>query len=403
MLTNGRTLTWAFLALLLFSAHARAGEKVSKESFESHGKKRTYYLFVPGSVTAVAPVPLVVLLHGSGRNGLSLVEKWKDLAASEGFIIVGPDAINTQGWHTPEDGPDFLRDLVEMLRAKYPVNPRRVYLFGHSAGAVFALDLAMLESEYFAAAAVHAGARLSAEEFSILAYPKRKIPTAIIVGDRDGFFPLDSVRATEAALKEKGFTVEVTVMEGHDHWYYDLAPGINRNAWDFLKRYELNSEPKYEAYNFTGASEDVNAAVKEINALRAKFNENMRLFMTKEAELRMKSYEKASSADVAREQIKIAAETADAMRQIALRAVRTSKLKLQGNYSQYFSTLAESFNKRAEALEIMRERAALLLSDEPQTSVTTKMNDAAVKAERLNLEADELEQRAEKIRTGQKL
>ena len=147
MLTNGRTLTRAFLALLLFSAHARAGEKVSKESFESHGKKRTYYLFVPGSVTAVAPAPLVVLLHGSGRNGLSLVEKWKDLAASEGFIIVGPDAINTQGWHTPEDGPDFLRDLVEMLRAKYPVNPRRVYLFGHSAGAVFALDLSMLESE----------------------------------------------------------------------------------------------------------------------------------------------------------------------------------------------------------------------------------------------------------------
>src|SRR5947209_158449 len=290
MLTNGRTLTWAFLALLLFAAHARAGEKVSKESFESHGKKRTYYLFVPGSVTAAAPVPLVVLLHGSGRNGLSLAEKWKDLASAEGFIIVGPDAISTQGWHTPEDGPDFLRDLVEMLRAKYPVNPRRVYLFGHSAGAVFALDLAMLESEYFAAAAVHAGAWRSAEEFSILAYPKRKIPMAIIVGDRDGFFPLDSVRATEAALKEKGFTVEVTVMKGHDHWYYDLAPGINRNAWDFLKRYELGGEPTYATYSSASDPEDVNSAAREINALRVKFNDALQRFNAKEEELRGKSY-----------------------------------------------------------------------------------------------------------------
>ncbi|PYS51380.1 MAG: hypothetical protein DMF68_04530 [Acidobacteria bacterium] len=398
-----RNLIRLFLAFLLFSVHVQASDKISKETIASQGRKRTYYLFVPASTESKTDVPLVVLLHGSGRNGLSLVEKWKDLASEEGFIVVGPDASDSEGWRMPEDGPDFIHDLVESLRAKYPINPKRIYLFGHSAGAVFAINLSMMESEYFAATAIHAGSWREREEFALLNYAKRKTPLAIFVGDHDQYFSLSSVHTTEAALKEKGFTIEVTVMKGHDHWYYDLAPEINRNAWTFLKRYELNSEPKYEAYNFTGASEDVNAAVKEINALRAKFNENMRLFMTKEAELRMKSYEKASSADVAREQIKIAAETADAMRQIALRAVRTSKLKLQGNYSQYFSTLAESFNKRAEALEIMRERAALLLSDEPQTSVTTKMNDAAVKAERLNLEADELEQRAEKIRTGQKL
>src|SRR5204863_3917691 len=158
MLTNGRTLTWAFLALLLLSAHARAGEKVSKESFESQGKKRTYYLFVPGSVTAAAPAPLLILLHGSGRNGLSLVEKWKDLANKEGIIIAGPDAINSQGWNIPADGPEFLHDLTSELKAKYPIDPRRMYLFGHSAGAAFALYMSLYESEYFAATAIHAGA-----------------------------------------------------------------------------------------------------------------------------------------------------------------------------------------------------------------------------------------------------
>ena len=80
-----------------------------------------------------------MLLHGSGRNGLSLAEKWKDLASKEGIILAGPDAANPNVWSPSEDGPDFLRDLVENLESKYPINPHRVYLFGHSGGAVYAL------------------------------------------------------------------------------------------------------------------------------------------------------------------------------------------------------------------------------------------------------------------------
>src|SRR5262249_45940612 len=154
----------------------------------------------------------------------------------------------------PGDGPEFIHDLVEALRAKYPINPRRIYLFGHSAGAVFALNLSMMESEDFAATAIHAGSWRAEKGTDVIKYAKRKTPMAIIVGDRDAYFPLQSVKATEATLKERGFPIEVTVMKGHDHWYYDLAPQINRNLWDFLKRYELNEDPRYEAYNFTQES-----------------------------------------------------------------------------------------------------------------------------------------------------
>lgn len=247
------------LLLLIFSPQARgAADKVSKESLESGGKKRTYYLLVPASLKA--PAPLLVLLHGSGRNGLSLVDKWKELARREGFIIAGPDASESRGWRMPEDGPDFLHEVVESLKAKYPVDPRRVYLFGHSAGAVFALDMALMESEYFAAAAVHAGAWREAAEFDVLEQAKRKTPLAIFVGDRDPFFPLSSVRETESALKGRGFDIEVTVIKGHDHWYYDLAPGINRDAWGFLKRHALAQDPKYSAYLIAGVAADLNAA-----------------------------------------------------------------------------------------------------------------------------------------------
>lgn len=236
------------LVLLLPALAPAASEKIPKQVFVSQGDKRAYYLFVPDNVKG--PAPLLITLHGSGRNGLSLVEEWRELAAREGVIVAGPDAKDSQSWKTPDDGPDLLRDLVEELKAKYPVNPRRVYLFGHSGGAVFALGMSMFESKYFAATAIHAGAWRDAREFTLADYAKRKIPLAILVGDRDQFFSVADVKATGERLKEKGFDVEVTVMKGHNHRYYDKAEKINVQLWDYLKKYELAEEPQYERYDF---------------------------------------------------------------------------------------------------------------------------------------------------------
>src|SRR5437773_2283240 len=95
----------------------RAGDAVSRQL--GLGKKRVYYLVVPDQATAEHPAPLLLLLHGSGRNGLSLIDKWKDLAIKEGIVLVGPDAINSQGWNSPADGPDFLHDVISDLKSKY--------------------------------------------------------------------------------------------------------------------------------------------------------------------------------------------------------------------------------------------------------------------------------------------
>jgi len=404
----GKNLGWALLALSMLFLQSRAADRITKESLESQGKKRAYYLMVPDSAKSSASAPLIVLLHGSGRNGLSLMEKWKELASREGVIIAGPDSRDTQGWQIPGDGPGFIHDLVEALRAKYQVNQRRIYLFGHSAGAVFALNLSMMESEYFAATAVHAGSWRTERELSVRDYARRKTPLAIIVGDRDAFFPLPSVKATEAALKERGFAIEVKVMKGHDHWYYELAPQINRDAWDFLKRHELNEDPRYETYDHSlepkGVNEarDANQAASEINALREKANESTLRFYAKEAELSEKDFvkEKAAVAAIAREQIDTLKAGASALRDAALKAERLSKLNLGGHYPQYYSLVAQMEIKRAEALEAMRERAELLLSDEPADTITIKRNEAVVRMERLKKEAQELEQKAERVRAG---
>lgn len=73
---------------------------------------------------------------------------------------------------------------------------------------------------------------------------------AIWVGDRDAFFPLDVVRKTRDALISKGFSLQLTEMPNHDHWYYDLAPKINRDVWEFLKGHELSTDPRYQQFRF---------------------------------------------------------------------------------------------------------------------------------------------------------
>ncbi|HYY57298.1 MAG TPA: dienelactone hydrolase family protein [Pyrinomonadaceae bacterium] len=236
-----------FTLLLLSSSSVAFSQEVEKNLITSGRRTRAYYLFVPKTVKA--PAPLVVLLHGSGRNGAIMVDKWKDLAKKEGIILAGPDAADPQQWAIPVDGPDFLRDLVEELKSKYPINQRRIYLFGHSAGANYALQLSLVESEYFAATAIHAGA-LHPQSYSMTSFATRKTPIYIIVGTEDEFFPLKAVRATRDELNKQGFAVQLTEMAGHDHWYYDLAPKINKDAWEFLRKHELGADQKYEQYDF---------------------------------------------------------------------------------------------------------------------------------------------------------
>jgi poly(3-hydroxybutyrate) depolymerase len=242
---------FGLLTILLLAAAPLplSGQSVTKDIYRSQDKDRGYFLFVPDGITKDKPAPLLVLLHGSGRNGLSLVDKWKDLAKKEGIILAGPNSSDPQSWRTPQDAPDPLYDLIEVLKVKYPIDAKRVYLFGHSAGAIVTFYVALLESQYFAAAAIHAGA-MRPDDGPFIARTKRKIPISIWVGTNDNFFPLKDVRATRDLLNNHGMTVELTEMKGRTHDYYSHSDEVNRWVWDFLKKERLDAEPRYERYRW---------------------------------------------------------------------------------------------------------------------------------------------------------
>ena len=236
---------WFFFFACALTALAAAKPKPLKQSITSDGKERTYYLLVPDNISE--PRPLILLLHGSGHVGMSLIDEWKDLAAKEGIILAAPDSTDRSRWSSPIDGPDFLHDVVEAVKSKYPVNGKRVYLFGHSAGAIFGLYMAVMESEYFAAAGVHAGA-LQEDSYRLMEQAPRKIPIGIWVGTKDSFFALDVVRSTRDALNARGFQAQLSELPGHDHNYYAVSREVNKAVWEFFRDKELSGDPKWQQY-----------------------------------------------------------------------------------------------------------------------------------------------------------
>jgi hypothetical protein len=109
-----------------------SGRPDHQERFASGGAQRSYHLFVP--VGGARPAPLIVLLHGSGRDGRSLAEPWRQLAAEEAIMLAARDSFKRESWGMREDGPHFLHELIETISEKHPVDRRRMYLFGHSGG-----------------------------------------------------------------------------------------------------------------------------------------------------------------------------------------------------------------------------------------------------------------------------
>ncbi|HWA90709.1 MAG TPA: dienelactone hydrolase family protein [Rhizomicrobium sp.] len=235
------------VAVALFLAlPARAGD-IAKLSLPFAGHDRTYYLSVPDGQ---APAPLLLLLHGSGGNGLFMAQLWKDVGARQGIVLVAPNSFNTEeGWDLRKDGPDFIHAMVAAAAAAHPVDLKRLYVFGQSGGAVYSLTLGMLESEYFAAIAFHAGGWRSPAEYRAAALARRKIPISINVGDDDEYFSMKSIRDTDAVLDKAGFPVALNVLEGRKHSILDVPAGFNDGVWAFLSSHTLDGPPSFTEYH----------------------------------------------------------------------------------------------------------------------------------------------------------
>lgn len=224
------------LMLALISCPCLAKGRIIKDQIVYGGVHRVFYKYIPEKD---GPLPLLILLHGSSRNGWVMADAWKSLAEREGFMIAAPDSLEPAGWTLKNDPPDLFHAIASRIGDEHPLDNGRIFLFGHSAGARYALDLALVDSTYYTAIAIHAGA-LEPQNYNLFANAVRKTPIAIWTGRNDRIVPVQTVVTTREQFESHRFPIQLTIIPNHDHTYEEQASQVNEAAWKFFK----NSAPK---------------------------------------------------------------------------------------------------------------------------------------------------------------
>jgi polyhydroxybutyrate depolymerase len=131
-----------------------AGPVVAGAAAGSPTGARPYGLKVPTGFDGRHRVPLVVLLHGYTASGASQASYFGLIAEAdkEGFLLAYPDGtrdpMGNRFWnatdaccdffHSGVDDVAYLDAMIDEIAARYPVDPARVFLVGHSNGAFMA-------------------------------------------------------------------------------------------------------------------------------------------------------------------------------------------------------------------------------------------------------------------------
>jgi|GEM_PF-3873523 len=208
------------ISLILFCSVVVYGE-----TFEYNGRQRSYVVAAPSSYEK--PLGVFVLLHPNGGNGGTLLGSWAKIVLPDGVMCVGPNSISPQeAWRDQDnDGIGFIKALVDDVAKKYKIDRKRIYIGGYSAGACQAVRIGLPNSDYFAGIITYAGA-------SGPGLGPRKIPVALIHGDKDTNVDVEGSRKCYKMLKDAGWPVWYKEIPGQGHSY---NPSFNEEAWKFVK------------------------------------------------------------------------------------------------------------------------------------------------------------------------
>jgi poly(3-hydroxybutyrate) depolymerase len=228
-------LVGALIILSCFAVCADPG-KITHQEITFEGKKRSYELFLPDAEST--PRPLLLLMHPTGQAEIHLAEAWRSLATREHIVLAAPSSMKIESWSMTEDPPAYIEQVIMDVKASHAVDIRRVYVFGFSAGAHYAIKLCLAFPSSFAACASAMGA-LDEKFFPSLDKLHGKVPLILFTGTEDDIVPASAVLATYKALEAKGFDVKMQNYPGQDHNYYRLSGEINKRAWEFMSAHEL--------------------------------------------------------------------------------------------------------------------------------------------------------------------
>ena len=165
------------------------------------GATRTYLLHVPSAFQKDTGA-LVIVLHGSGGNGLGMEigTGLSTLAEQHGFAVVYPDGLfEANGGQTNwaylfndfTDDVRFSRQVIGALQFKVQPDPKKIYVTGLSSGALMSHRLGVQLSDLVAAIGVVEGALFNNASVNSPPIPPALAPTSVLIlhGDQDTTIP----------------------------------------------------------------------------------------------------------------------------------------------------------------------------------------------------------------------
>jgi predicted esterase len=235
-------------------ASARGGKDPFKGrtgDFERHyflqgaNEVMPYRVYVPKGYAASKGTPLVIALHGLGANEDSFFDSYSQLppqlAEKHGFLMAAPLGYRPDGFYgsTMMGGTDAAsrrrveyseKDVLEVLRlmkAAYNVDESRIYLMGHSMGAIGTWALGAKYPHIWAALVPFSGVGSPA-----LAEQMKGIPQFVVHGDADNTVNVSGSRNMVAALKKAGADVTYIEVPGGSHT--DMVVPNLPKAFEFM-------------------------------------------------------------------------------------------------------------------------------------------------------------------------
>jgi predicted peptidase len=224
--------------------------------FKEANTEMGYELYVPTKYDKSKPAPLIIALHGLGSNPSQIIryQGLTDLAEERGYIIAAPMGYNNHGWYgnlgqkragiykATDQDPENLGELSEkdvlnvldIVRKDFNIDPKRIYLFGHSMGGGGTLYLGIKYPDIWAALAPAAPAIYSSPD---QLEKIKSTPIIVVQGDNDKLVNVDTTRKWIAKMKELGMNYEYIEVPGGDHVSVIYSTPANmKKIFDFFDK-----------------------------------------------------------------------------------------------------------------------------------------------------------------------
>lgn len=191
---------------------------------------RRWHLYAP--VSSAEPTATLLLFHGAGRNGLSMIDMWRAVADEQNLRLIALDG-RAKNWPQDKVEPAILHRILDEAVKSVPSNPGPVFLFGHSNGGAYVQRLINEADGPWRAAAIHAGFADPAKGI----IPSEPKPIRYYIGTREHIFKPDTARLIATEMARRGHNVDLQIVPQHTHWFYVAGPIIASDAWYWLSHH----------------------------------------------------------------------------------------------------------------------------------------------------------------------